>query len=109
MGIRRARHVGITYLVEHIPILWKRRNLVSVFINLLIFIFLFMLVKEGFSLAILAKRQISPAMGISMFWPYFGFLIGAVAMAIQVLHGVLFGVLSGEVLVIQDDCSLQSE
>lgn len=108
MGIRRGRHVGISYALEKIPFLQKHRKAMSVFVNLLILIFLSVMLKEGFSLAFFAKRQVSPAMGISMFWPYFGLLVGGMTIALQVLYQI-FEALEGEVTIIQDECSIRSE
>ena len=108
MGIRRGRHVGVSYVVDQVSLLKKNKRIISIVVNLLILVFLYVLIKEGLYLAMFAKNQISAALGISMFWPYFGLLVGGVACVIQLVCQI-FEAISGDVVIVDDECSLRSE
>ena len=108
MGIRRGRHVGVSYVVDQISLLKKNKRRISITVNFLILIFLYVLVKEGLSLALFARNQISTALGLSMFWPYFGLLVGGVVTAIQVACQI-FEAFADDVALVEDDCSLKGE
>lgn len=95
MGIKRCSHVGVSYLVDNIPFLDRRRNAVGVVVNFLILFFLVMLLKEARTLALFASRQTSPALGISMFWPYGGLIFGGLMMALQVVSQIIEGLTGG--------------
>lgn len=105
MGIKRYSHVGVSFLVDNISFLDRHRNAVGVLVNLLILFFLVMLLKEARTLALFASRQTSPALGISMFWPYCGLLVGGLMMAVQVVSQIVDG-LTGGVEKFVDTCSL---
>ena len=108
MGIRRGRHVGVSYVVDQMPLLKKNKRTISIVVNFLILLFLYVLVKEGLSLALFARNQISPALGLSMFWPYFGLLVGGVVTGVQVVCQ-LFEAFADDVILVEDDCSLKGE
>ena len=108
MGIRRGRHVGVSYVVDQVKFLNNNKKSISIVVNLLILIFLYVLIKEGLYLALFAKTQISPALGISMFWPYFGLLMGGMAIAVQVVCQI-FEAIGGNVVIVEDECSLKGD
>jgi TRAP-type C4-dicarboxylate transport system permease small subunit len=105
MGIKRYSHVGVSYVVDNVPFLERHRNAVGVLVNVLILFFLVMLLKEAKTLALFASRQISPALGISMFWPYCGLIVGGLMMALQVFSLIVVGLTGGGEKFV-DTCSL---
>ena len=89
MGIKGSYHVGVSYVVDNVTWMKNHRWVVQVAVNLIILFFLAVLLKEALMLASFAKIQTSPALGISMFWPYFGLVFGGALMIIQVLCRII--------------------
>lgn len=104
MGIKRYSHVGVSYVVESVQFLNRNRNYIEVLVNILILCFLCVLLKEGRALAVFASSQTSTALGISMFWPYCGLLIGGAMMALQVMSQIVDGLTGGAEKFVDECC-----
>lgn len=108
MGVYRGRHVGVSFIIEKVGFLNRHYRSVAIVSNLLILTFLLVLLWQGSILAMFAKLQQSPALMISMFWPYFGLLVGAAAVILQVVFQILKAG-AGRAIYVQDACSYQEE
>ena len=85
--MRNDSHVAITLLQERLPpkLAAVLRRLGRVAVG----VFLFMLIREGFSLALFFIRQKSPALRISMLIPYSSLFISGFLMAVHLMHLML--------------------
>lgn len=108
MGIKRCSHVGVSYVVDNIGWLKRNRNAVGIVVNVLILSFLLVLVYQANNLALFARMQISSALGISMFWPYLGLIVGGWMMVIQVLCQIVDAMTGGAEIYV-DECCLGEE
>ena len=104
MGIKRYSHVGVSYVIDNVFILTKNRNAIGVVVNVLILLFLAILLKEGQNLALFASNQTSTALGVSMFWPYCGLLVGGWMMLLQVVSQIVEGLTGGAEKFVDDCC-----
>jgi C4-dicarboxylate transporter DctQ subunit len=82
LGIRAGVHIGLEAFVKSLP--QRSQWAISVIVKVLLIAFLAAVVKEGFALCCALAFQRSPAMRISMFWPYFSVPVGAILMIIQI-------------------------
>lgn len=108
MGVYRGRHVGVSYLIEKIPFFTRHMRFISISANVLMLTFMAVLLWQGSLLSRFAASQQSPALMISMFWPYFGLLLGGVAISLQLLFQIVKAA-DGRGIYVQDDCSYQEE
>jgi TRAP-type C4-dicarboxylate transport system permease small subunit len=108
MGVYRGRHVGVSYLIEKIPFFTRHMRLISISANVLMLVFMAVLLWQGALLSGFAARQQSPALMISMFWPYFGLILGAVAVTLQLIFQIVKAA-GGRIVYVQDACSYQEE
>lgn len=108
MGVYRGRHVGVSFVIEKVGFLSRNYRAVSIVSNLLILGFLMVLLWQGYILAMFARLQQSPALMISMFWPYFGLLVGAVAVSLQVVFQIIKAG-AGRDIFAKDACCYQGE
>lgn len=108
MGVYRGRHVGVSYLVEKVPFFQRHRQALAIGSNLLMLVFVVVLLWQGALLASFASRQQSPALMISMFWPYFGLLLGGVAVGLQLVFQI-FKAAAGRDIYVIDACAYQEE
>ena len=84
VGIRKREHVGIQLLVKKLPL--KLGRVIILLVNIMVMIFLLVLTVRGYSMAVKGFRQLSLALGISMFWPLMAIPIsGALAIIQQVI------------------------
>ncbi len=89
MGIKGSNHVGVSYVVDNVRLMRNHQGGIRIAVNLIILFFLVILMREAANLAEFAKVQTSPAMGVSMFWPYFGLVFGSGVMIIQVVSQII--------------------
>jgi TRAP-type C4-dicarboxylate transport system permease small subunit len=82
--MRDDSHVAITLLQERLPP--KLAAFLRLLGRLAVGVFLFMLIREGFSLALFFIHQKSPALRISMFIPYSSLFISGFLMAVHLVH-----------------------
>jgi TRAP-type C4-dicarboxylate transport system permease small subunit len=87
VALRQGSHVAIHLLVERLP--GGLRTGVFLLAKTVVAIFLFMLIKEGVALASFFVSQKSPAMEISMLWPYSALYVSGIFMAIHLFHLML--------------------
>jgi TRAP-type C4-dicarboxylate transport system permease small subunit len=66
LGIMKGEHVGLIFIVETFPP--KLKRFVSVFTNLAILLFLWVLTERGYEIAIKGRSQVSSLLDISMIW-----------------------------------------
>lgn len=105
MGIKRSSHVGVTVLLDNFLFFKKHRKVIQLITSLLITAFLILLIKESINISYFAKRQTSTALGISMFWPYLGLVVGGILMLIQMISKIIESI-TGETEIFKDECSL---
>ena len=85
--MRYDSHVAITLLQERL--LPQFAALCRLLGRLAVGVFLFMLIREGFSLALFFINQKSPALRISMFIPYSSLYISGFLMAVHLIYLML--------------------
>jgi len=83
VGIRKREHVGIQLLVKKLPL--KLGRVIILLVNIMVMIFLLVLTVRGYSMAVKGFRQLSLALGISMFWPLMAIPISGALAIIQQL------------------------
>ena len=86
-AMRRGRHIGVTILIERLPP--RIFHLLSPFLMLSMVIFLIVMAKEGFRLAVENAVQYSPAMDLPMLIPYLAIPVGAALMILEITASVL--------------------
>lgn len=67
IALKRREHIGINMFINKMPT--RVRKVVVLIRDLFIAYFLYILMVEGFTMAVGAKSQVSPALNITMFWP----------------------------------------
>lgn len=83
LGIKAGTHIGLEIFLK--PFSPKAQQIISFITKLLLILFLIVILKEGIVLCSALSFQRSPAMRISMFWPYFSVPTGALLMIIQLI------------------------
>ncbi|MGQ9622037.1 MAG: TRAP transporter small permease [Candidatus Caldatribacteriaceae bacterium] len=83
LGIRAGVHIGLEAFVKSLPP--ESQRTISIIVKVFLIAFLAVVIKEGFTLCRALAFQCSPAMRISMFWPYFSVPTGAILMIVQIL------------------------
>jgi TRAP-type C4-dicarboxylate transport system permease small subunit len=86
-ALRQGRHIGVTVLIQRLPIRYLRWLLII--LQLVLAGFLAIIAKEGFALSMFNATQQSPAMEIPMFIPYVAIPVGAVLMILELCADVL--------------------
>lgn len=88
MGIRIGSHVGVELFVR--KLFSSRAQLwISLSIKIPLLAFFFVLINEGYSLCLDIAFQRSPALMISMAWPYASVPVGSFFMLLQLLPSFL--------------------
>ena len=87
VALREGRHIGVTLVVDRLPP--KAAAWVTVFVQSATILFLAIVAKQGFALALINLNQLSPAMRIPMFYPYLAVPVGAALMIIELAAGIL--------------------
>ena len=83
LGIKAGTHFGLEVFLKYFSP--KVQQIISLMTKLLLIFFLIVVLKEGIALSCALAFQRSPAMRISMFWPYFSVPVGALLMIIQLV------------------------
>lgn len=83
LGIREGAHIALEIFIKSLP--QRVQRTASVLAKTLILLFLIFVFKEGIALCRALAFQRSPAIGISMFWPYLSVPTGALLMVLQML------------------------
>jgi TRAP-type C4-dicarboxylate transport system permease small subunit len=78
---RHRENLSVTFLVIKFPIFLQR--IVKFLTELLVMLFLYILVVEGMEMALEAKVQIVPSIGITMFFPLLCIPVGGMLTMIQ--------------------------
>lgn len=81
-AMRYGRHIGVTVLIERLPP--GANRCLSPFIDLAMVVFLAVMAKEGFRLAVKNAAQHSPAMDLPMLIPYLAIPVGAALMILEI-------------------------
>jgi len=87
LGIMKGEHVGLTFIVETLPP--KLKRFVSVFANLAILIFLWVLTERGYEIAIKGRSQVSSLLDVSMIWSLIAVPIAGVLAMLQTVFLIL--------------------
>ncbi len=83
LGLSRNDHIGVDFFIDRVPKRYAR--IVRIISYLLIGIFIWLVILWGWRLAFRVGRQRSPAMRISMFYPYFSMPVGGILIMVQLL------------------------
>jgi len=67
ISMKRREHVSMKILVNKAPVFVRR--IIETLTSLAVAYFLYVLTREGITMVLSARSQVSPALGISMFWP----------------------------------------
>ena len=81
ISMKRREHVSMNLLINPLPTIIKR--IVGTMTSLAVAFFLWILTREGISMVLSARSQISPALGISMFWPLLSVPLSGMLMLAQ--------------------------
>lgn len=85
ISMKRREHVSMRILVNQLPA--GPRKMIDTLTSLAVGYFLFVLTDQGITMVVSARTQVSPALGISMFWPLLSVpLAGALTLAQLVLN-----------------------
>lgn len=87
VALREGRHIGVSLFVDRLPTTWGAKLMLLV--ELATMVFLGILAKQGFSLALFNSSQLSPAMQIPMILPYMAVPVGASLMILELATGIL--------------------
>ena len=87
LAMRRGRHIGVTVIVERLPL--PLQGIITFFIRIVLIAFLCIIAKEGLSLAFFNAAQNSPAMEVPMVFPYLAIPVGAALMIVQLITDIL--------------------
>lgn len=67
LAIVRREHVAVEYVVDRFPPIPAMT--IRIVVRILMAYYLWLLLKLGYAMAVGATNQVSPAMGLSMYWP----------------------------------------
>jgi TRAP-type C4-dicarboxylate transport system permease small subunit len=81
ISMKRREHVSMNLLINPLPAVIKR--IVGTLTSLAVAFFLLVLTREGITMVLSARSQISPALGISMFWPLLSVPLSGILMLAQ--------------------------
>lgn len=88
---RNRENLSVEFLVLKLPLVVQR---IVKFINeILILYFLYILTVEGFQMAVKAKMQVAPSLGITMFYPLLCIPVGGILTMIQLGFQMLIDIL----------------
>ncbi|MEJ5377296.1 MAG: TRAP transporter small permease [bacterium] len=87
VALREGRHIGVSLFVDRLPPAWAAR--VMLLVQVATIVFLGIVAKQGFSLALFNASQLSPAMQIPMIFPYMAVPVGASLMILELVASVL--------------------
>ena len=82
-------HVGVNLLSDLLPV--KFRQWRHQIVHLAILILMLVIIYQGFTLSWLLLDQMSPALGISMTWPYMSVPVGASFIALHTMKSLAQG------------------
>ena len=83
ISLKRREHIGVEFFVKKLKPGF--RKIVKLITNLFILYFLYILLKEGWILALESKSQTSFALNMSMFWPLLSVPVSAFLTIIQLI------------------------
>jgi len=83
ISLKRREHIGVEFFVKKLKPGF--RKIVKLITNLFILYFLYILLKEGWILALKSKSQTSFALNMSMFWPLLSVPVSAFFTIIQLI------------------------
>ncbi|MFW6029477.1 MAG: TRAP transporter small permease [Halanaerobiales bacterium] len=84
-----AEHIKVTFFREKLSLNYKIYKLINIIIYLVLLFVLLVFLKSSYELATRVSRQSSPALRISMLWPYLALPIGGFFMILQVIKLIL--------------------
>jgi TRAP-type C4-dicarboxylate transport system permease small subunit len=83
ISMKRHEHVGVGFILERLPMPIGRA--VKILTDLAVAFFLVVLTYQGWIMALDARVQVSPALGIPMFWPLLSVPISGFFMLVQLV------------------------
>ncbi len=86
-GVRRGAHVGVEFLLRSLP--GRKRAFLSKLILALGLLFFLIVFWKGITILKVVRYQSSPAMGISMMYPYMAISVGGFISLIHILDALL--------------------
>lgn len=82
VAFREGSHIAVTILVDKLHGIFGK--IILKITQIIVFIFMAIVMVEGFILAFKVSTQISPAMEISMKWPYLAIPIGCLFIVFEI-------------------------
>ena len=82
VAFREGSHIAVTMLVDKLHGIYG--EIILKFTQIIVFIFMAIVMVEGFILAVNVSNQESPAMEISMTWPYLSIPIGCLFILFEI-------------------------
>ncbi len=92
--LRHREHVRINVIFNLFP--EKARLIIRLMTNILMGYFLYILIVYGWQMALRSQVQVSPALGISMFWPILAVPLTGLFTLIQLILQVVIDLTGGE-------------
>ncbi len=87
ISLKRREHIGIDMVINRLKPGLKK--VIVLIVKLLIAYFLYILTREGITMALKARSQISPALKISMFWPLLSVPLAGITTLIQLILQII--------------------
>lgn len=87
-ALKRKMHVAVNFVLDYFP--EKVRSKLELLGKIFILFFLIIAIRGGIILSKININQLSPALRISMFWPYFVIPLSLITMFIHVLTSIIF-------------------
>lgn len=86
VALREGRHIGVTFLVERLPAAANR--VITPLVQAALIVFLSVIAREGWDLALFNASQKSPALMVPMVYPYLAIPVGAALMVLELTAGL---------------------
>jgi len=87
VSMNRREHIGIRLVIERLPLVL--RKIVELVTKLLTLYFLYVLSSQGVTMVLDARTQVSPGLGISMFWPLLSVPVAGILMMCQLTFQII--------------------
>ena len=85
--LQREEHFRLTLFIDRIP--KKLSGIINLVLTVIVFLFLIVLLKEGFAAALLGKEMYTASLDISYFLPYFSIPLMCGIMLIHLVNIII--------------------
>ncbi len=87
IALKNREHIGINMFINKVPS--KIRRYIILIRDSFIAYFLYILIVEGYTMALGASNQVSPALNITMFWPLLSIPLTGLLCLLQLIMRVI--------------------